>query len=65
MLRYTRFSNGTSAHMARSLRDGSLRLSALRAARRGGDDDSPIFAVVTSPNASQRRALSLLKAIAK
>ena len=30
----------------------------------GSDDDSPTFAVVTTPNAKQRRAISLLEAIA-
>jgi len=56
--------DGTPAHSFRSLMDVLATIVRNTCRTQGADDDGPTFAVVTTPNAAQRRAISLLEAIA-
>ncbi len=56
--------DGSPAHSFRSLLDVLATIVRNTCRAQGSDDDSPTFAVVTTPNATQRRAISLLEAIA-
>jgi hypothetical protein len=57
-------SDGSAAHSFHSLMDVLATIVRNTCRTQGSDDDSPTFAVVTTPNAKQRRAISLLAAIA-
>ena len=59
-----KLSDGSPAHSFRSLVDVLATIVRNTCRAQGSDDDSPTFAVVTTPNEAQRRAISLLEAIA-
>ena len=56
--------DGSPVHSFRSLIDVLATIVRNTCRAQGSDDDSPTFTVVTTPNATQRRAISLLEAIA-
>jgi hypothetical protein len=56
--------DGSPAHSFRSLLKVLATIVRNTCRDQGSDDESPTFAVVTTPNAAQRRAITLLEAIA-
>lgn len=56
--------DGTPVHSFRSQLDELATIVRNTCRARGGDDDSPIFSVITTPSPVQRRAMSLLEGIA-